>query len=136
MMSKFISIVVFLIFFLSSLNGQTLKDIELTCDQFLAKIDSIENSSIFDIRLLELYEESRINNALWAGTKDSFEPYLEKLNKNSPIFIYCEVGTRTKQCLSWLHSKGYNQVYLLKRGFNSWVKNEYPIDTTKVKINN
>ncbi len=66
--------------------------------------------------------------------KKKNEKYLRELDKNSPIFIYCEEGVRSDQCAKWLTNMGFTQVYQLKGGFKNWEKENYPIDTTKLDL--
>lgn len=132
-MFKYLSFISFFLIFTCTILAQKKNDSELNCVDFITHINSLENAHIFDLRMINLYEDSRINNAIWAGTKESFEPFLLNLNRDTPIFLYCQFGKRTKQCVVWLNSKGFYKVYQLKGGLEKWIKNGYPVDSEKIK---
>lgn len=50
--------------------------------------------------------------------------------KNSVIVI-CHSGSRSGIACSALKKKGFNQVYNLKGGINSWIKSGYPLTKSK-----
>ncbi len=108
----------------------------LTCDEFYNKIEAMDNSTIFDLRTEDAYKTSRITDAILADNKEKFSLFLKDINKDSPIFIYCEEGVRSKQCAEWLTSLKYINVYQLSGGFKNWRKHHYPIDTTKTDDKN
>lgn len=103
------------------------------CDVFYHMIISNDDVFIMDIRMLEDYQKERITNAYWAGTKESFKPFLLEIDKKSPILLYCEIGKRSKECSKWLQTLGYENVYELKGGFCEWIKNAYPVDSSPIK---
>ncbi len=105
----------------------------IECDAFYKLVTSDNYGIIFDLRVLEKYKKGRIENASWAGTKESFKPLLEGLERKSPIFIYCEKGKRSKECSKWLNTLGFKNVYELKGGMIEWVKNGYLVDNSVLK---
>ncbi len=129
---------VFCVFLLSYVigNAQTQLKEPLACDEFYNKIESLDNSIIFDLRSEDAYKSSRIPNAILADSKEKFSLFLSDINKNSPLFIYCQEGVRSKQCAEWLDSLKYKNVYQLAGGFKNWKKHHYPIDTTKIDDEN
>ncbi len=106
----------------------------LSCIEFYEKIEELDNTKIFDLRSEEDFDFSRITDAILVDTKEKFSSYLKDIDKDSPIFIYCEEGVRSEQCSKWLTHLGYTKVYQLKGGFKNWKKEHYPVDTTKIDL--
>ncbi|MGQ1785579.1 MULTISPECIES: rhodanese-like domain-containing protein [unclassified Saccharicrinis] len=105
----------------------------IECDEFYKRISSTEDIAIFDIRVLGEYRQNRIKDALWAGTKDSLHSFLGDLKKETSIFLYCDIGKRSKDCSKLLVLLGYKKVFELKGGIKEWKKNGYPMDNSVIK---
>ena len=125
----------FLIFILVMLSVQVFsqRGKVVECENFYNLIAENENALVIDIRVKEAYTKKRIQDALWAGNKETFKTILIKLNKNTPLLLYCDIGKRSKQCSIWLKSMGYLSVYELRGGIVEWEKNGYPVDSTLIK---
>ncbi len=106
---------------------------KLECDMFYELINQKENLLLLDIRTGEKYYKSRIENCIWAETKSQLNPLLDNINKEVPIFIYCEIGKRSNQCSNYILKKGFKNIYELKGGFRDWIKNGYPVDSSNIK---
>ena len=126
----------FVLLFILSLHTFSQKTKVIDCDQFYHLITINEDVVLLDIRIVEKYKKMRIINSFWAGNKDTLKPIIIDLNKQMPIFLYCEIGKRSKQCSKWLNSLGYKNIYELKGGFKDWLKNGYPVDSSKVVTQN
>ncbi len=100
--------------------------------EFNSKLNSVELAHLFDIRVEKQFKQKRIKSSVLADTKEKFQIYLQGLDKNDTIFVYCEIGKRTIQCAKWLNSIGYTNVYLLKGGITNWEKQGFPIDKSKI----
>ncbi len=98
----------------------------IDCNQFMEKIDNLNDGIIVDIREHKQYKKSRILNSFNAPTKADFTKLLKTQNKNVVILVYCEYGERSKQCMNWLLKLGYKNVFQLSPGFKKWKKLNYP----------
>ena len=121
------------LFFLVTFNGFSQQSTVLECDEFYNSLYSLSDVVIFDIRVKESYQKFRIKDALWAGSKERLREYLNGIEKNASLFVYCEIGHRSKQCVDYLYSLGYTNVFQLKDGIREWKKNGYPLDRSKIK---
>ncbi|TLX77118.1 rhodanese-like domain-containing protein [Labilibacter sediminis] len=132
MLNRYIFLIVILRFTVASAQ-EIDEDRTLNTQQFYEKILTTDNGLIFDIRVPNLFEESRIVDAQLADTKNKLTTLLKDVDKKTPLFIYCQVGKRTKQCILWLDKLGYTRVYHLQGGFKEWKKNGMPIDSTIIE---
>ncbi len=115
-------------------NGYSQSKSEYTIEpgEFNSKLNTVESAHVFDIRVEKKFKQKRIKNSVLADTKEKFQIYLQGLDKNDTIFVYCEIGKRTIQCAKWLNSIGYTNVYLLKGGITNWEKQGFPVDKSKI----
>ncbi len=102
--------------------------IKLSPADFYQELQKAENPVLLDVRVEEEFLKSRIANAQWAGEKDALEALLAKIDTNTPIFIYCEKGVRSKEVIALLSKMKYKKVYELDGGFINWVKQGFPVD--------
>jgi rhodanese-related sulfurtransferase len=79
------------------------------------------NAVFIDSRGKGEYNVSRIPNALWVGFENPKLEQLEKLEKDTPLIIYCSVGYRSEKIALQLEKKGFTQVYNLYGGIFEWV---------------
>ncbi len=101
--------------------------------KFKQKIGSGEYV-VIDIRTPEEHQEEHIdtkqqNIDIYA---DDFSDEIKKLDKNKKYLIYCRSGSRTKMGLNRMKAFGFNEVYDLSGGINTWKENKFP--TTKVNM--
>ena len=106
------------------------------CDSFYNLLNDNTDIMLFDIRVLDKFKESRIQDAYWGGTKENLKPLLKSIKNDTPIFLYCEIGKRSKECSKWLLSLGYKKIYELKGGIREWKKNGFPLDSSTIALIN
>ncbi len=80
-----------------------------------------ETGLIIDIR----NQTSRSNGSLPKAIQldlmaDNFIEYFSELNKNIPILIYCEDGTRSKIAVRLLKELEFNNLFMIDRGIATW----------------
>ena len=90
----------------------------ISIDEF-EKICNYENSIIIDIRDKESFLESHIPNAEHLSS-DNMMTLIEKKDKNSHLLIYCYKGYSSQKIAHFLSDHGFENVYSLIGGFNSW----------------
>ena len=80
------------------------------------------DSAIFiDSREQAEYEVSHIPKAIWVGYENPMLDSLERLDKETPLIIYCSVGYRSEKISLQLEKKGFKKVYNLYGGIFEWV---------------
>ncbi len=74
-----------------------------------------------DAREWNEYAVSHVKGAIWVGYKDFDLARLERVDKNSPIVVYCSVGYRSEKIAEKLLAAGYPQAANLYGGIFEWV---------------
>ena len=96
---------------------------------------SNKNITFIDAREYEDYKAGHIKNALSLPYYD-FEAHknvLNKISKNNFFVIYC-AGTDCDLSIllgNKLFKMGYNKVYIFFGGWNDWLNEKYPVESTK-----
>jgi rhodanese-related sulfurtransferase len=57
----------------------------------------------------------------------SFQSQVDELEKDKEIFIYCAVGSRSKEAAEMLLKQGFTKVYHLSGGIQAWARSGMPI---------
>lgn len=76
---------------------------------------------IFDTREREEYNVSHIPGAIYLGYNKLEKKELEKLDKDTPIVVYCSVGYRSEKIGEQLEEMGFTQVENLYGSIFEWV---------------
>lgn len=74
-----------------------------------------------DAREWNEYAVSHVKGAIWVGYKDFELSRLERVDKNSPIVVYCSVGYRSEKVAEKLLAAGYPHAANLYGGIFEWV---------------
>ena len=98
--------------------------INLECKDWSKKIDLDQERIILDVRTLEEFEEKSIPDAILANILDpsEFIRVVEKLEKNSKIFVYCRSGVRSQKACNILDELGFKETFNLNGGILEWEK--------------
>ncbi|MDF4204378.1 rhodanese-like domain-containing protein [Maribacter sp. SA7] len=80
------------------------------------------NIKPFDVRTSSEYNSGHIKKAINIDFFNSgnFKNYFEKLDKEKPVYVYCRSGARSQKAARRLLKMGFEQVFDLKGGYNSW----------------
>lgn len=76
---------------------------------------------LVDVRTPGEYAEGHIpgsTNIDWNSA--AFEAEIDKLDKQTPVYLYCRSGGRSGRAAEALKAKGFTQIYDLTGGFMSW----------------
>lgn len=85
---------------------------------------------LLDVRTPGEYAQGYIEGAeLVDVTSADFYSSLEALSiaKDSPVYVYCRSGNRSKKAMKMLQSQGYTEIYELNRGIMGWQQAGLPI---------
>ena len=104
----------------------------LQADDFYIKINT-HDAFLIDVRLFKEYRKNRIKGALLAANKESLLSLGEKLDKNTPVYVYCEDGDRSRTAARILcREMGFKHVYNLQGGLREWEK-KFTLENTRIK---
>lgn len=80
-----------------------------------------ENVQLLDVRTLEEFGASHLKNAQnICVTNDDFQEKVKSLNKDKPVYVYCEKGGRSATAAKILSEMGFTEVYDLQGGITNW----------------
>lgn len=112
-----------------TISAQTYLDIDVHegKDTIEANIDN-PNFTILDVRTASEYFPEHIEGAIYRDFfADDFELQLDSLSKSRVYLIYCRSGNRSGQSLEIMKNLGFETVYNMLGGMNSWNGANYPV---------
>ncbi|WP_394748074.1 rhodanese-like domain-containing protein [Spongiimicrobium salis] len=79
---------------------------------------------LIDVRTSQEYNAGHIDNALHMDISnlEQFAQKSEKLNKNKPVYIYCQAGVRSHRASKQLEKMGFISIFDFKGGYSAWKK--------------
>jgi thioredoxin len=105
----------------------------LDAKSFKSAIEQTVKKQIIDVRTPEEFNTGTISEAQNINIYDSdFESKIDKLDKNTPIFVYCKSGGRSANASQILQEKGFKKIFELKGGMMAW-NNTFPQETSSSK---
>ena len=77
-----------------------------------------------DVRTPKEYAAGHIDNAINIDVSDStmFSKNVEKLDKEKPIYIYCQMGGRSNRAAQQLKNMGFKTIFDYTGGYGEWSK--------------
>ena len=98
--------------------------INLECKDWSENLESDQKPIILDVRTNEEFVEKSIPGAILANILEpsEFMQVVEKLEKNSRIFVYCRSGIRSQKACSILDQLGFKETFNLNGGILEWKK--------------
>lgn len=85
---------------------------------------------IIDLQMLSRYELGHIDGAISLDFgRPDFSTILRSLDPSKTYLIYCTAGSRSQRTLDSMTILGFQCVYNMHGGFNTW-KNDYPFTTS------
>jgi rhodanese-related sulfurtransferase len=91
------------------------------------KILSGEKIYILDTRETKEFEVSHIKNAIHVGYTNFDLKITDKLDKNTPVIVYCTIGARSEEIGAKIKKIGFKDVYNLYGGLIYWKNQGYPV---------
>jgi rhodanese-related sulfurtransferase len=88
-----------------------------------------KNIQVLDVRTAAEFNGGHIKHALQANWLDQkeFTDRTQHLDKNLPVYVYCQAGARSASAQAALEAKGY-KVINLEGGMSNWKMNGFPVD--------
>ena len=92
----------------------------LTQEEFKTQIKGKE-VQLIDVRTPDEYKSGHIDHAVNINYFDSdFKKQVEKLDKNKPVYVYCQAGGRSAKAAKILVDLGFKKVFDLSGGYGNW----------------
>lgn len=98
--------------------------------EFSKNIGQTPGAVVVDVRRPDEYKEGHLANSLninW--NSNDFETEVLKLDKASPIYVYCLGGIRSASAAEKMRAIGFKQVYELDGGISKWKAAKLPLTT-------
>ena len=111
----------------NSENATTLDGV-LDVDQFAKILQQTASAQLIDVRTANEFQTGHLANAQnWDFLSGQFQDQIKQLNKDQPVFLYCQRGGRSHKCYQLLKENGFSQVLDLKGGFLAWQNKNMPV---------
>lgn len=121
-MSK-LKILILMGFFASifGMEAQTNSNIKvLNFNEFKEQIDS-KKVVLIDVRTPKEYQDGNIKNSVNFDFLDpQFITCFQELDKDEPIYLYCQSGNRSGKASKKLSELGFTKIYDLQGGYAAW----------------
>ncbi len=93
--------------------------------EFEAKLITLKNVQLIDVRTPEEYQTGHLKNAVNINFMDEdFKENISRLDKKKPTFIHCAAGAqgaRSNQTAKFLEELGFVEIYELEGGIINWI---------------
>lgn len=101
----------------------------ISVDEFEKQLIATQGAQLIDVRTPAEFAKYRIQSAQNMDFKaPDFAEQIEKLDKNTPVLVYCLSGVRSANALQTFRNAGFKTVYNLEGGINAWSRAGKPID--------
>ncbi len=105
----------------TAVQGENSAYTQLSAADFKAKLATVENPQLIDVRTPREFEKGNISGSKMINFKDrTFAVEMAKLDKNRPLFIYCQSGGRSLNACNQAVTDGFTEVYELDGGYGDW----------------
>ncbi len=83
-------------------------------------LESNNQCILLDVRSEQEYKEGHLNGSINIPVYDINEE-IEKVipNRNNPIIVYCQSGSRSRKAINILSKKGYGELYNIEGGLDN-----------------
>lgn len=95
----------------------------VTQTEFKEKMKSLKKYNLIDVRTKNEYDRGTIEGAInidYLGP--NFKEELNKLDKETPVLMFCQSGGRSAKALRIFGDLGFSYVLELAGGYGSWTK--------------
>lgn len=99
----------------------------LNPEAFYVAINEDNNSILIDCREIKAYWKIAIEGSINLENKKQVQSFCDTLDQETPILVYCDVGSRSKKVCKHISKLGFVSVYNLKGGLHNWKSDGYPV---------
>jgi thioredoxin 1 len=135
MIKQFLFCSFLFLFSLLKVTGQekdSVKYISLTPIEFQTALQKETNAILVDVRESFEYRSNRIRNAINIPASGNLDFATDTINKESPVYLYCTSGFRSKRVAKKFCEKGFTKVYSLDGGIVAWRKCKLHVDKKRM----
>ena len=118
---KYILVVAFSIIFSCSLiNNESIN--QMNSDELIEFIE-LNDAVLVDVRTEDEYNSGYIENSLNIDYfSNDFSLNTDKLDKSTPIILYCRSGNRSSMSVNKISKLGFKEIYNLEGGILEWIE--------------
>ena len=117
---KYILLVAFTIFSCSLINNESIN--QMNSDELIEFIE-LNDAILVDVRTEDEYNSGYIENSLNIDYfSNEFSVNADKLDKNTPIILYCRSGNRSSMSANKISKLGFSEIYNLEGGILEWIE--------------
>lgn len=88
---------------------------------------------IIDARVARDYRRNRIKDALGIENTDKLSAFADTMDTETPLYIYCDVESRSRTVASILAERGFSRLYILEGGTREWKAAGLPLDKKRLR---
>ncbi len=102
-------------------------------NEFEKTIKSTNPLHLIDLRTKGEFEAGHIKKATHIDyLRADFEDYIKSIyGKKTPLILYCQSGKNSEDAATYLTELGYENITILKGGFEKWISNSKPYTSSK-----
>ena len=135
-MMRFVPILMFLIISCASGFGQgqdSVKYVSAGPAEFQKALKGDPRALLVDVREFFEYRKQRIDHAVNIPSSGNIAWAADSIPKETPLFLYCTTGFRSKRTAARFCEMGFSEVYSLDGGIKAWKKSGLPVSREKIK---
>ncbi|HMO40664.1 MAG TPA: rhodanese-like domain-containing protein [Saprospiraceae bacterium] len=97
------------------------KVVVLAPPAYKEKIENGTKVQLVDVRTSAEYQAGHIGDAANIDyLAEDFEQQIQSLNKDQPVYVYCQVGGRSSKAAKVMQALGFREIYDLQGGYLAW----------------
>ena len=101
------------------------KDIDVAEFESFVKAD---NGLLLDVRTPQEYAEGHLEGSTLIDINSAtFKDEVAKLDRNTPVYVYCRSGGRSGRAADIMTDMGFKSVYNLEGGIMAWQRESKPV---------
>lgn len=96
----------------------------------LTRLINAEDAAVVDVSAYNDFEKGHIPNAIHVAMSQ-FDPESKPLSRlrERPVTVYCKTGQQSQQACKRLTRSGFERVFWLSGGLQSWLNEQLPLAT-------
>lgn len=125
------NIVLFLLLLTANVSCKTdaTEEIKVVSQEEMQTYINMEDVQLIDVRTPEEYSSGHIAAAQNINfLSPTFEKDIQKLDKNKPVLVYCQMGGRSAKCAEKMKALGFKRLYDYSGGFSKWKSLRLPTE--------
>lgn len=128
-MKKYIVLFLLLLTAIVSCKTDATEEIKVVSQEEMQTYINMEDVQLIDVRTPEEYGAGHIAAAQNINfLSPTFEKDIQKLDKNKPVLVYCQMGGRSAKCAEKMKALGFTKILDYKGGYSKWKSLELPIE--------